>query len=111
MGEARARELIYAIGAENFRDRVLLAWSRSQESAHDEAWRALATLPQRWSTPVFPLRAADFIAHGVEKGPSLGAALAQPVRSLRQAGTGSEAASLERLSWRTSAEDAAAMSR
>jgi hypothetical protein len=26
---------------------------------------------------VFPLRAADFIARGVEKGPSLGAALAR----------------------------------
>ena len=34
-------------------------------------------LPQRWSAPAFPLRAADFIARGVEKGPSLGAALAR----------------------------------
>ena len=44
-------------------------------SAHDAAWRALATLPQRWTAPVFPLKAADFIARGVEKGPALGAAL------------------------------------
>ncbi len=41
----------------------------------DAAWRALATLPQRWTAPAFPLRAADFIARGVEKGPALGAAL------------------------------------
>jgi poly(A) polymerase len=77
MGEARARELIYRIGAEHFADRALLAWSRADASAHDAAWRDLATLPQRWSAPAFPLRAADFIARGIEKGPSLGAALAR----------------------------------
>jgi poly(A) polymerase len=74
MGETAARELIYRIGPEHYSARVLLAWSRSL-SAHDEAWPALATLPQRWSAPMFPLRAAHFIARGVEKGPSLGAAL------------------------------------
>jgi poly(A) polymerase len=76
-GEAAARELIYRIGPEAFADRVLLAWSRSPEGAHDAAWRALATLPQRWTAPVFPLKAADFIARGVEKGPVLGSALAR----------------------------------
>jgi poly(A) polymerase len=76
-GEAAARELIYRIGPEQFRERALLAWARSDASAHDATWRDLATQPQRWSAPVFPLRAADFIARGVEKGPSLGAALAR----------------------------------
>jgi poly(A) polymerase len=74
MAEA-ARELVYRIGAQHFTSRVLLAWSRAEASAHDESWRALATLPQRWSAPVFPLRAAHFISRGVEKGPALGAAL------------------------------------
>ena len=77
IGEAKARELIYRVGAEPFRDRVLLAWSRAEASAHDAAWRDLALLSQRWSAPTFPLRAAHFIARGVEKGPSLGAALAR----------------------------------
>ena len=40
--------------------------------AHDRAWLAMASLPQRWSAPAFPLRAADFIARGVEKGPVAG---------------------------------------
>jgi poly(A) polymerase len=31
--------------------------------------------PQHWSAPVFPLKAADFIARGVAAGPPLGAAL------------------------------------
>jgi poly(A) polymerase len=77
MGEAAARRLIYAVGPEYFVARVLLAWTRSDASANDPAWRDLATLPERWSAPVFPLKAADFIARGVEKGPSLGAALAR----------------------------------
>ena len=77
MGDAAARELIYRIGPEHFTERALLAWSRSQADAHDEAWRALATLPERWSAPAFPLRAADFIARGMEKGPVLGSALAR----------------------------------
>jgi poly(A) polymerase len=77
IGDAKAREAIYHLGAEHFRDRVLLAWSRAAETAHDAAWRDLAALPQRWQAPRFPLRAADFVARGVEKGPSLGAALAR----------------------------------
>ncbi len=86
MSEAGARELIYRIGAEPFTERVMLAWTRSQDGAHDAAWRALATLPQRWTAPVFPLRAADFIARGVEKGPSLGAALARAEKAWIAAG-------------------------
>ena len=32
-------------------------------------------LPQRWTAPVFPLKAADFIRRGLAAGPPLGAAL------------------------------------
>jgi len=71
-----ARVLLYRLGPEKYRDRVLLAWSRAfDESVRDERWQALATLPQHWTAPVFPLKAADFIARGVERGPALGAAL------------------------------------
>ncbi len=77
IGEGAARALIYRIGPDHFTNRALLAWSRSDASAHDEAWRDLVTLPQRWSAPAFPLRAADFMERGVEKGPSLGAALSR----------------------------------
>ncbi len=41
----------------------------SPEGAADARWRALATLPARWTAPVFPLKAADFIARGVPSGP------------------------------------------
>ena len=35
----------------------------------------MATLPEHWTAPVFPLKAADFIKRGVPPGPALGAAL------------------------------------
>ena len=75
-GEQGARTLLYRLGSEHFTDHALLGWARSQGSAHDEGWHGLASLPARWSAPVFPLKAADFIKRGVEKGPALGAALA-----------------------------------
>lgn len=66
---------VYGLGAPAFTDGALLAWARSQASANDADWHALATLPQRWTAPVFPLKAADFIKRGVAKGPALGATL------------------------------------
>jgi len=70
-----AHALLYRLGPQAFIDRVLLAWARSQAGAADVAWRDLARLPQRWTAPVFPLKAADFTRRGVPAGPALGAAL------------------------------------
>ncbi len=76
MGEGAARALIYRLGPERFVERALLAWARAREGAADEKWRALVTLPQRWSAPAFPLKAADLMARGIAQGPALGRALA-----------------------------------
>jgi poly(A) polymerase len=73
--DSDGRALLYRLGVERFRDRVLLAWARSPATAHDVAWRSLAALPERWTAPVFPLKAADFIKRGIQPGPALGAAL------------------------------------
>jgi poly(A) polymerase len=73
--DKNARALLYRLGPAHFVDRVLLGWARSPASAHDGAWRALATLPERWTAPVLPLKAADFIERGVAPGPALGAAM------------------------------------
>jgi tRNA nucleotidyltransferase/poly(A) polymerase len=71
-----ARVLIYRLGPEKFLDRTLLAWSRAwSEGVADDRWHDLVLLPSRWGVPVFPLKAADFVARGVAKGPELGAAL------------------------------------
>jgi poly(A) polymerase len=92
LGERAGRVLLYRLGPERFADRVLLAWTRSPEGAADQPWRLLATLPARWSAPVFPLRAADFIARGVPKGPRLGAVLAAAEEAWIAAGFPADAA-------------------
>lgn len=70
--EASARRLLYRLGAERYHDRVLLGWARNGGDVTSPRWRALAELPQRWTAPKFPLRAADFIARGLAEGPALG---------------------------------------
>ena len=75
-GEKAAKALLYRLRPQQFTDRVLLGWARSAASAHDAEWRELATLPQRWTAPVFPLKAADFMKRGMAQGPALGAAIA-----------------------------------
>ena len=71
MDEATAKRRLYRLGADAYRDRLLLAWARAGgDDAAD--WRQMASLPQRWSAPKFPLRAADFISRGIAEGPALG---------------------------------------
>ena len=72
MDETTAKRRLYRLGAERYRDRLLLAFARAGTVADPAPWLELATLPQRWSAPKFPLKAADFIARGVAEGPSLG---------------------------------------
>ena len=74
-GDQAARALLYRLGPQSFTDRVLVAWARSDKGAADGAWRDFASLPQRWTAPVFPLKAADFSRRGVPAGPALGAAM------------------------------------
>ncbi len=94
VGEQGARALIYRLGPEHFTDHALLGWARSQGSASDADWQALATLPQRWSAPAFPLKAADFMQRGVVKGPGLGAVLAAAEKAWIAAGFPSDAKAL-----------------
>ncbi|MFB9268693.1 CCA tRNA nucleotidyltransferase [Bradyrhizobium erythrophlei] len=72
MDEARARRRLYRLGEDAYRDRLLLAWARTGAGRNVDQWHALATLPQRWRPPQFPLKAADFIARGIAEGPALG---------------------------------------
>jgi poly(A) polymerase len=76
MDEATARRRLYRLGEDRYRDRLMLAWARAGGNADTASWRELATLPERWSAPKFPLKAADFIARGIVEGPGLGQVLA-----------------------------------
>jgi poly(A) polymerase len=74
-GDKLAKPWLYRLGPDAFMDRVLLAWARWGASPDDAKWRELATLPQRWTAPAFPIKAADLMARGIDKGPKLGIAL------------------------------------
>jgi poly(A) polymerase len=76
MDEATARRRLYRLGEDRYRDRLMLAWARAGGDAHSAQWRELVTLPERWSAPKFPLKAADFIGRGIAQGPQLGQVLA-----------------------------------
>ncbi len=73
--EQDGRAALYRLGRTRFLDRVLLACSRSPGGIADCDWHDLARLPERWTPPDFPLKAADLVKRGVGKGPALGAAL------------------------------------
>jgi hypothetical protein len=53
----------------------MLAWARAGDDSHSTQWRELVRLPERWTAPKFPLRAADFTARGIAEGPALGQVL------------------------------------
>src|SRR5262249_40411432 len=97
LNEQAVRALLYRLGSENYLDRALIAWSRAPEGVADSPLHALAMLPARWSAPVFPLKAADLIARGVEKGPRLGAAMRAAEEAWIAAGFPMERAALARI--------------
>jgi poly(A) polymerase len=97
VGEGRARVLLYRVGPERYLDRVVLAWGRAGADVTDVAWRELATFPERWEAPAFPLKAADLIARGVPKGPQLGKALAAAEEKWISAGFPDEPSTLQRI--------------
>jgi poly(A) polymerase len=106
MEEQDARALLYRLGPQRFGDRILLAWARSGSPVSDAAWRNLVALPQRWTAPVFPLKAADLMGRGVTKGPALGAALRAAEEAWIARGFPADAPSLDAIS-----EEAAASRR
>jgi tRNA nucleotidyltransferase/poly(A) polymerase len=97
LGEAGARVLLYRLDPDRYVDRVLIAWTRAPQDVADPAWRALATLPTRWSAPRFPLKSADLIARGVPKGPALGAAMRGAKEAWIAAGFPQDEVALDRL--------------
>jgi poly(A) polymerase len=94
-GENAAKALLYRLNAQHFTDHALLGWARSKANAHDAKWQELATLPQRWKAPEFPLKGADFMQRGVTQGPALGAALAAAERAWIAAGFTQERRALD----------------
>jgi poly(A) polymerase len=65
------RRALYALGAETFRDRVMLAWAEAG-AAKTPQWRALLAHAAMWKQPKLPLSGDDVMAAGVPPGPKVG---------------------------------------
>lgn len=72
LDEKTARARLYRLGAEGWRDGVLVARAAGGDDAR---WARLADLPDRWPPPVFPVSGKDVVAAGVPKGPDISAIL------------------------------------
>jgi poly(A) polymerase len=52
-----------------------LRWAASAADGADPRWRALLSLAQSWTRPVFALDGNDVMAQGFEEGPEIGVLL------------------------------------
>lgn len=95
MCEKGQKAFLYRMGREAFQDRALIAFARAGAPLDDEGWRALAAIAADGPIPVFPLKAADFLARGMAPGPALGAALKRAEEAWIEAGFPREPAALE----------------
>ncbi len=76
--DLRAREqrrVLYELGAQAWRDRVLMAWAHAKAPLDDAAWKRLLRLPKRWPIPNFPVTGKDLLAAGQPHGPGIGETL------------------------------------
>ncbi len=86
MGPVARRAVLYRVGADNYRDRVLLALSRADDKTDEAGWSELYALPDEWAVPKCPFTAQHFIDKGVKKGPALGSILARAETSWIESG-------------------------
>ena len=70
--EQGAKVLLYRLGPDAYRSRLLLAWADSGAPSGDEGWKAALSLPERWQAPVFPIGGNDVMALGELKGRQVG---------------------------------------
>jgi tRNA nucleotidyltransferase/poly(A) polymerase len=70
LDERRSRVALYRLGAEAFRDGLLLAAAELGEP--DSRLQRLHEFADRWTAPDFPLDGGDVMAAGVAAGPAVG---------------------------------------
>ncbi len=78
--EAKAKEMLYRVGAAEYRDLVYRAWAEAKVHGRgsvdaDTGWRSVMSLPERWPAPVLPVGGRDALAAGIAAGAAVGAAL------------------------------------
>lgn len=66
------RRALYVMGAELFKDRVMLCWAGDRKDHNTFQWRALLAMADSWERPPFPLTGQMIKAAGVPEGPEIG---------------------------------------
>lgn len=69
------RRILYKIGWQAFRDRVLRAWAEAGADKNAPDWRALLAFGENWTQPKLPLSGEDILAAGAAPGPMVGRAM------------------------------------
>ncbi len=85
-GEEAAKAVLYRLGPDAYRSRLLLAWADGGARPEDAAWRNALLLPERWQAPVFPIGGNDVMALGALKGPDIGELLKRLEREWIESG-------------------------
>jgi poly(A) polymerase len=70
------RKLLYRLGKQRFRDRVMLRWADDPKD-NTIQWRAMLAMADAWERPQFPLTGRDVMAAGVPQGPLIGQVLSE----------------------------------
>ncbi|HLY04152.1 MAG TPA: CCA tRNA nucleotidyltransferase [Rhizomicrobium sp.] len=73
----KVRQMLYRLGRQRFRDRVLLAWADDADQSNTIPWRALLALADAWERPRFPLSGRDVLEAGIPEGPLVGNVLSE----------------------------------
>ena len=74
-------KLIYLLGIDLWRDRVLINWAddialgQNQEGVFNEQWQSIYRIADKWKRPIFPLKGTDVLDLGIVSGPSIGSYL------------------------------------
>lgn len=82
MGDTLARRALRRVGADTFRDLVLVAWADHRarsglvDSHESKLWQDLLDLADGWQPVELPVRGTDCLDLGVARGPGVGRALA-----------------------------------
>jgi poly(A) polymerase len=66
-------KLLYRLGRQPARDRILLRWSEDVDESHGTGWGNLLDATKGWEKPTLPLTGRDILAAGVAEGPKVGA--------------------------------------
>ncbi len=66
------RKALYLIGAECFKDRVMLGWAGDRPGHNNFQWRAMIAMADSWAKPEFPLTGQMIKQAGVPEGPEIG---------------------------------------